>query len=161
MFCSRRIFTSAGVRASATTLCCRSPGLPPRERRLHTADSVRGYFGSDRAGSWAADAARLLFTGAIGTAHFSSGATGTALFILNCQAFLIVGLPRRLDARKDSRQVRGLPAIHRAGRVSKCSICSLSDRPCSSTPGGAREGARGFLERSLSQLEPDVPLGTL
>ena len=28
-------------------------------------------------------------------------------------------------------------------------------------PGGAREGARGFLERSLSQLEPDVPLGTL
>ena len=28
-------------------------------------------------------------------------------------------------------------------------------------PGGVREGARGFLERSLSQLEPDVPLGTL
>ena len=28
-------------------------------------------------------------------------------------------------------------------------------------PRGAREGARGFLERSLSQLEPDVPLGTL
>ena len=28
-------------------------------------------------------------------------------------------------------------------------------------PGGAREGARGFLERSLSQLEPDVPLETL
>ena len=107
-----RELPGAGVRASATTLCCRSPGLPPRERRLHTADSVRGYFGSDRAGSWAADAARLLFTGAIGTAHFSSGATGTALFILNCQAFLIVGLPRRLDARKDSRQVRGLPAIH-------------------------------------------------
>ena len=28
-------------------------------------------------------------------------------------------------------------------------------------PRGAREGARGFLERSLSQLEPNVPLGTL
>ena len=28
-------------------------------------------------------------------------------------------------------------------------------------PGRVRKGARGVLERSLSQLEPDVPLGTL
>ena len=28
-------------------------------------------------------------------------------------------------------------------------------------PGGVWESARGFLERSLSQLEPDVPLETL
>ena len=28
-------------------------------------------------------------------------------------------------------------------------------------PGGVREGARGLLERSPSQLEPDVPFGTL